>query len=316
MAKTKPQSEWLVWGGMPLAARMAVAILLYSAGASLYLYSGHAARGAAFIALAFVGYLFLCRRSVDLRPRDFRQDPKNLEWSRTNAGGLKAAAETIRSHSALKANKVPAWIVILSCAVLFVLVTAAFSGRDREMCFVLQILCFYLLPLATGSVRDWCPSDFLLVAPQQLAVMSLGERYSERASFSAQVGCDKKYSIPISAKSSVRLKGAPEGFYGIQVQTTLTDVQGIKHPFTYCVIAAKPETGLKAAYEKFLKKPTDNPVVKAVMTSKRYKTEMKTEGDVCCILTTLASDYETSVADALNITEGAINLAELLLGLG
>ncbi|MBP5273481.1 MAG: hypothetical protein ILO36_00900 [Abditibacteriota bacterium] len=315
MAKTDKKGEWKMFGGLPLALRTVLALGCWASGAAVFV-SGKTQAGACiFAALAFFGLLLLCKRRLSAKPEDFSE--KDKEWSRTTPEGLEAAVETVARHEAVKYKKLPFWAASLICAALLGIVTALLSSADPRLCIAVQALCFYVLPLSSGGVEDWCPKRLITVAPQQLAALSLKDRYRDRATFTPQIACDKRYSVPLDAKLSIGLKGAPEGFYGITVQTTIANAI---YPFTYCVIAAKKELGMDKAFAALDMEHSSDPFIRALSDKRRcrYKTECKTETDVTVILILLKSkdEYETSLSDVMNMTESAIAVAEAALGSG
>ncbi|MBI4802559.1 MAG: hypothetical protein HY796_08555 [Elusimicrobia bacterium] len=60
---------------------------------------------------------------------------------------------------------------------------------------------------------------------------------------------------PQDARLLVKLLGAPEAFYGMQVQVSINSVQGRDFPYLYCVLIGKSGANLLAGYEQFVARP-------------------------------------------------------------
>ena len=310
----KNGEEWLMARKLGLAGRIIFALVIFGGGAWSYLSLDGAGAGlTVFVICALLGFLLLCKKTVDLTPKGF--NPKAVTWSPVTPEGLKAAAEALVRHTPVKVRRLPAWAVILVTAALLAAVTALLYRVDRHLCTVAQVLCFYILTLNTGGVKDWCPDAFLLPAAQQDALLSLRDRYKGRMVFSSQIACDNAYSIPVNVKTTIKPRECPEGFYGIQAQTN----EVMFSPYTYFVIVAKDDLGLKKAFKALKESEMEDPFALALLKSRRYKKEAKTQDGVDCIIITLESgvrdDYTTSVCDVLNMAEGAIGLTEELLRL-
>jgi len=52
-------------------------------------------------------------------------------------------------------------------------------------------------------------------------------------------------TVPRDLRFTVSFPTKPEGFFGLQGQINLNDVQGTQYPYAYCVIAAEPGFGLQ-----------------------------------------------------------------------
>jgi hypothetical protein len=57
-------------------------------------------------------------------------------------------------------------------------------------------------------------------------------------------------SFPHRTRFSIAFPDSPDGFYGLQAQINLNDVQGRSYPYFYCVLAAKPGFGMAAFKNK------------------------------------------------------------------
>ncbi|MBO4548936.1 MAG: hypothetical protein J5758_06950, partial [Abditibacteriota bacterium] len=240
----KNAEEWLMAGRLGLAGRIILSMAVFAGGAWGYLSLDGSGGGLTlFVICALLGFLLLCKKTVDMEPKGF--DRRDVTWSPVTPEGLKAAAEALMRHTPVRVRKLPGWAVILATAALLFAVTALLYRTDRHLCTVAQVLCFYVLTLNTGGVKDWCPSSFLLPAAQQDALLSLRDRYKGRMVFTAQIACDNAYSIPVNVKTSIKPKDCPEGFYGIQAQTS----EVLDCPYTYFVIVAKADLGLKKAFK-------------------------------------------------------------------
>jgi len=138
-----------------------------------------------------------------------------------------------------------------------------------------------------------------------------------------------KKQVPSDCKLMLKLKGAPEDFYGVQVQTSLNDVQGTKYPYMYCVLLAKSGSGLVEKVEPFLTKATEklgffasaNDKKNKDLRKKRYRREVaepKKQLDVELVVirqVTLGRGYYTKKKDQIRVVETAVDLARKVYGL-
>ncbi len=104
-------------------------------------------------------------------------------------------------------------------------------------------------------------------------------------------------SVPRNSRFTISFDDMPEGFYGIQAQININSVEGTRHPYFYCVIAAKSGFGLENYVEKIL-------VEKNIVIS----CEKDNDAEVIVIRqhTTKTSGYFTGIGVCKKILETAV----------
>jgi hypothetical protein len=105
-------------------------------------------------------------------------------------------------------------------------------------------------------------------------------------------------TLPTDARFSVAFSPMREGFYGLQAQINLNVVQGHSYPYFYCVLAAKPDFGLKAYREKIR---TDKNIIC------EYQKDAQAEVLVIRQATTRTSGYYTKDDRCAQILQVAID---------
>jgi hypothetical protein len=91
-------------------------------------------------------------------------------------------------------------------------------------------------------------------------------------------------AVPTDARFSVAFSPPREGFYGLQAQINLNVVQGRSYPYFYCVLAAKPDFGIKGYRENIR---TDRNIIC------EYQKDAQAEALVIRQATTRTSGYYT-----------------------
>jgi len=188
-----------------------------------------------------------------------------------------------------------------------------------------------VLLFATGRRRAWQPEGIGVKLLPLLNVCTYLESYPDPAIQVRPIleirGTGEK-AIPYDCRLMLKLKGAPKDFYGIQVQTSLNEVQGTPFPYMYCVLLAKRGSGLvskvtpllRAATERvgFFSKSSDkkNPDLR----KKRYlgevaEPEVQPEVELVVVRqVTLGRGYHTTPDDQLRVLSRAIDLAKRVWG--
>lgn len=138
-------------------------------------------------------------------------------------------------------------------------------------------------------------------------------------------------TVPVDCKMMVRIKDADPDLLGIQVQTTINTVQGTKHPYTYCVLIAKPEFALLKRAERVIDMPPRGGFKAGILADSNAKkeakharfagalVELKTEGDTDILVVrqnTQGTGYATSPPQALTVFSAAYRLAKAVLEKG
>ncbi len=113
-------------------------------------------------------------------------------------------------------------------------------------------------------------------------------------------------SVPRNSRFTISFDDMPEGFYGIQAQININSVEGTRHPYFYCVIAAKTGFGLENYVEKI-------PVEKNIVIS----CEKDNDAEVIVIRqhTTKTSGYFTGIGVCKKILETAVVTSRIILGI-
>ncbi|OGS58803.1 MAG: hypothetical protein A3J79_06000 [Elusimicrobia bacterium RIFOXYB2_FULL_62_6] len=112
-----------------------------------------------------------------------------------------------------------------------------------------------LLPHWFTGVREYLKQDKLIIKISLLERM-MGELSapSDAQVFPmlalAETAGGKQ--VPEDARLLVKIVGAPQEFYGMQVQVSVNTVQGKDYPYLYCVLIGKAGAKLLRGYEEFL----------------------------------------------------------------
>jgi hypothetical protein len=104
-----------------------------------------------------------------------------------------------------------------------------------------------LLLFGSGGRKAWEPSGLKLKLEPLLTVCEYLKRRTDwvieiTPMLELQGKSEKR--VPRDCKMMLKPKGMPDGFYGIQVQTSANSVQGTQYPYMYCVLLAQKGTGL------------------------------------------------------------------------
>lgn len=203
------------------------------------------------------------------------------------------------------------------------------KGGPLAVLFVLDALALVAPLWLFGSIKTWEPPE-LRKRMGQLDFIYQQTKDCKDLDFSPNLLINKtdKGDVPIECKLTVNIKEAPEGFLGIQVQTSLNSVQGTTYPYTYCVLVAKPELGLLSKAKLIIEHPptggfrtsflaTDNEKKEAKFA--RYfeaLIELKKEKDVEIAVirqNTKGVGYKTSPAEGYRVFTVAYDLAKKIL---
>ncbi|NLM52900.1 MAG: hypothetical protein GX197_08805 [Firmicutes bacterium] len=111
-------------------------------------------------------------------------------------------------------------------------------------------------------------------------------------------------SVPVDARFTVNFAGQPEGFYGLQGQIHLNQVQGTVYPYFYCVIPARKGFGLHKYVEKI---PAGRNITVA------FQSDGNAEVIVIRRTTTKNTGYHTKRFDRLAIFNAALTGARQIL---
>jgi len=224
--------------------------------------------------------------------------------------------------------------MMLSAAVPAVSESAAFEpiarGGALSVLFVLDALALVAPLWLFGSIKTWEPPQ-LRKRMGQLNFIYEKSKGATDLDFipNLLIRQSDKGDVPIECKLTANIKEAPEGFLGIQIQTSLNSVQGTIYPYTYCVLVAKPELGMLAKAKRLVEIPpaggfragllaTDNEK-KESKFARYYDAliELKKENDVEIVVVrqnTKGTGYKTSPDEAYRVFTVAYDLAKKVLG--
>jgi len=192
-------------------------------------------------------------------------------------------------------------------------------------------LALFLL-FVTGRRHAWEPDGLKLkLDPLINACTYLAKRKDIRFKVTPMLemsGKGKK-QLPRDCKMMVKLSDAPDDFMGIQVQTSLNSVQGTNYPYMYCVLLAKPGSGLIDRVSPFLKDGNEQFGFFSDANDKknpdRHKQrfhdaviETESEKDVELVVVrqkTFGKGYHTDDDGQLRVVQTALELARRVYGL-
>ncbi|MHB1463166.1 MAG: hypothetical protein ACYC1M_17905 [Armatimonadota bacterium] len=149
------------------------------------------------------------------------------------------------------------------------------AGGSMSTLFVMDAVTL-LLPLwISGTVKSWEPVEMRTKINQLIPIYNMMADIKD-VTFqpSIQIAQTANGSVPVDVKMMAKLAGAPEDFYGIQIQTTMNTVQSTKYPYTYCVLIAKPSYGLVNRVRPLLTKADDG-ILTGFLTSLKDKNTQK-----------------------------------------
>ncbi len=224
---------------------------------------------------------------------------------------------------------------------------AVFIDRAQDLFSVLSMA--FVPPLRGGFVAPiWALDVFTLFLPIWFAgslgareppelprkaryLLDVYTRYKSQPELeflpSLYVQAKDDRAVPTDARLMIKFKDAPKDFMGVQVQISLNDVQGTKHPYAYAVILAKKAFGLKtkaAPYLEggegggllgFLKSAADQKeLAEKQFAGSIAEIEDQPDVDVVVVRQVAAGEgYKTSEEQAIEVISDALNLAQMVL---
>jgi hypothetical protein len=338
--------EFVFATGLGLRLRFALIAALAVVGIGLQLFSS-IVLGWVFV---LVGVLFGAMRGKSNRP----ELTKAPEWQNVTVEEMQAAQALLEKAGSVQSAAGPynltsaggcglivfmAIVLIVVAAVVGGMADGGASGGLQGIAYggsvtallVIDGLTLFLPLWVFGRVRAWQPPNLAMRMSQLWSIYGriAGDPGLEFQP-SLQVAESAKGSVPMDAKLMVKMRDADPGFMGIQVQTSLNDVQGRKYPYTYCVLIAKPEFGLLGKASRVVEMPPRGGFCVGFFadtnTKKEAKfakldgavVEMKTEGDVEIVVVrqgTGGRGYTTDDGQAFRVFSIAYGLARSVLKL-
>lgn len=204
------------------------------------------------------------------------------------------------------------------CGTMLLLLTALLAGwvimTANKMTAVATVWAadggvFLVLTFFSGVRRVWQPPVMTKIDILQHILVQEAARPTPRLNFQPMLEVQKdaqKGQLPTDARILVSIDGAPADLIGFQIQCSINDVSGTKHPYLYTVIIARKAFRLEDRVSNTVAAPQD------VLTLEHADAEV----DVLVIRqkTTKTSGYSTSPADTARILAETTAIALALAG--
>ena len=285
--------------------------------------------GAPFVLIG--GLLFLCRGLTN-RPAG----ATGREWQTVSLDQFRSAIALSDRVRAWKRDPF-SWSSGFGCftflalaAVVFGLVywlaETGFIHDNTSFSLLADAACLFVPLYLTGRRRAWEPEHLRMKIEPLLHVgewLENGHIKSVELAPMLETALMGGQRYPLDAKLMIRLNGAPDAFIGVQAQVSLNDVRGAKFPYLYCVLLAKPGSGMIAKARPFITQSEEKLGLFADANDKknpdvrkpRYKEEVaetSTKEDVEIIVirqVTLRKGYHTPPDSQIRVTAAALELA-------
>lgn len=315
---------------LPYRPRMALTAALLLSGLGLQLALSFWAGFAAFLAASLLGMV----KGYDAKPR-ISAEPV---WERVTPdeyAKIKVKAEQLRrwDEDILDiTNAAGALVFAVACALcagLYLVLAARFRFPSGYWVWAGLDAAVILAPLWLTGVREYLRKDQLIIKINLLeGVLKLLTAPSEVQALPMLALSKTAEGLrePEDARLLVKLVGAPEAFYGIQVQISINSVQGHDYPYLYCALLAKAGSGLLEGYERFLEKPGDPPgsalagfflgALGGGAAQLVYEEQKKPEADILVVRRRAEGNtgYATPQSAADAIVSASLDLAKKLIG--
>lgn len=306
-----------------------------------------------------LGWLFVLVAVMLGTTRGKSNEPKlsgGGEWRNVTIAEIEAARKLISESAKVKGAGAPFYLGSASgCGVALLLIVGTIfvgvllvgivdrssgssvfapiaRGGSVGLVFIANSLTLLLPMWMSGRVKTWQPPN-LEKRIEQLWYIYRKVFSDPELEFqpSMQIVKTKQGSVPLDCRLMVKFRDSAPEFMGIQIQTAINTVQGTSHPYTYCVLVAKPEFGLKAKVNAIVDKPgsglasglmglfADSNARKEAKFARFHGAivESKAEGDVEIAVVrqqTSGRGYTTSPEQAYQVYLSAYALAKQALG--
>lgn len=297
------------------------------------------------------GFLFMLVASLFLLPKAVKVEPKikgTSEWTPVTMVEFEKITTQLKQNREFKEKRSgfgpggakgcgSCFASIASVVFAAILVYSVLdSNNSQGLAPVIQggsiglIFAFdafmMLFPIwIAGSINIWNPPN-METRMAQLTYIYTSFAGNQSIEFIPNLLLEKNEdkSVPLDCKLMVKFKSSNESFMGIQVQTSLNDVQSVKYPYTYCVLIAKPEFNLINKAQSIVQMPprggfptnifSDTNAKKESKFARYYQSlvELKSEGDVEIAVVrqpTSGTGYRTDPDQASSLFSAAYNLA-------
>ncbi len=307
---------------LPYRPRMLLVALLLAAGLGLQLTMGFWPG----LALLAAGMLLGVNSGYDAAPRITGEEtwekvtPDEYAKVRLKADQLKAWDEDLFDGTN------PAGIfgfagAGLLCAGAYVAADSIFNFPFGYWVFFGLDAAVVLMPLWFIGTREYLRKDRLIIKigmlEKVLAALSDPSDVQVQPMLSLDATKDGGKE-PEDARLMVKLIGAPEDFYGLQVQLSINGVQGKDYPYLYCVLIAKAGSKLLEGWESFAYQPETSffsSLLGKGLTGLDYEPSRSGEVDIIVVRqhTTQTSGYFTPPDTALSVVDYSLKLARALV---
>jgi len=257
------QIKFIAGKSLPYKTRMWLVAVLLPAGfglqAALSFWPGFVLLLAASLLGMVKGYD--ARRKIVSGLKWERVTPDEYAKIKLRAGQLVRWDEDLFDITSRKGKLAFAVVFVLGLAAYLAL-AARYGFHEGSGILIGFDAVVLLAPLWLTGIREYLRKDKLVIKIDLLkSVMELLTVSSEAQVFPmlALAKTEKGGTEPEDARLLVKLVGAPDAFYGMQVQVSVNTVQGKDYPYLYCVLIAKEGSGLFKDHERFVPKSAVSP---------------------------------------------------------
>ena len=253
------QIKFILAKRLPYKPRMALIAALLLAGLGTEIALSFPAGLALLLAASLLGMVegYDAKPKVSDEPKWERATPDEYAKIKLKAEQLKRWDEDVFDIT----NTYGVLAFAAACALyvgLYLLFSARFNFPSGSWIYGGLDAAVILAPLWFTGVREYLRKDQLIIKINLLeGVIKLLTAPSEVQVLPmlALASTEDGRKEPEDARLLVKLVGAPEAFYGMQVQLSINSVQGHDFPYLYCVLIAKAGSGVLKGYERYLEKP-------------------------------------------------------------
>lgn len=300
--------RFLIAPKLPYAIRAVLVVGLITAGFYLQLVNGDFFSG---ISLIFAGALMGALRSIKTKPE---LGDCASEWIEVTPEQWNQADKLIKKCKRWKTDitNVTSWpgatllaITIGLCCFLFGLTIDI--DYELTLVFIADTVVLFLPLLLIGSLIAWEPPTLktkLKALNNVLESFNALEDPGLMMQPMMEITKGAKASVPADARLMIRMRDAPQNFYGVQVQVSINTVQSNQYAYLYAVITCAQDFPLDM---KRVEMPQEDWLV----------IEPSVENDVVVIVirqrTTKTSGYHTDKARQNQIVDVAVRMARDIL---
>lgn len=240
--------KFFIAKSLPYRQRMALVALLLACGVALQLTAGFWPGFAVLV----LGQLLGMNSGYNSTPKTAgygtweRVSPDEYVKVKTKAAELKKWDEDIFDATSGRGQFGLLLAIVLCLAAYFKAVSVWNFPEGFGMYMALDAAVL-IIPLWFIGTREYLNKDKLIIKIDMLSgLMDNLKGASEVQVYPmlSLVPTGSGGKEPDDARLMVKLVGAPEDFYGVQVQLSINSVQGKDFPYLYCVLIAKHGSGL------------------------------------------------------------------------